>query len=109
MQVRMKQLYINNVLTSLCHKICTEFLNPSVLALLVACRLVTFVKCPGVRPIGFGECAGRIIVKAIASVLSMDVQDSVGAQQLCAGHTSGFEEAVHVVRSILNHPETQPS
>ena len=87
--------------------ICTEYLNPSDLAPLVACRLITLDKCHGVRPIGIGECAWWIICKAIASVLSLDILDTVGSQQLCAGHTSGCEAAVHVARSIFTDPATE--
>ena len=46
-----------DVLTSLCRKISTEYLDPSDLAPLVACRLIALDKCPGIRPIGIGECA----------------------------------------------------
>ena len=95
-----------DVLASLCRKICTEYLDPSDLAPLVACRLIALDKCPGVRPIGIGECARRIICKAIASLLSMDILDTVGSQQLCVGHTSGCEAAVHAARSIFNDPAT---
>ena len=87
-----------DVLASLCHKICTEYLDPSDLAPLVACRLIALDKCPGVRPIGIGECARWITCEAIASFLSMDNLDTVGLQQLCAGHTSGCEAAVHAAR-----------
>ena len=54
-----------------------------------------------------GECLHRIIFKAIASVLSMDIFDSVGALQLCAGHTSGCEAAVHAGKTIFNPPKTE--
>ena len=94
-------------LASLCRKICTQYLDPRGLAPLVAGRLVALDKCPGVRPIGIGECLRRILCKAIASVLSMDILDSVGALQLCAGHTSGCEAAVHAVRTIFDFPETE--
>ena len=40
-------------------------------------------------------------------VLSLDILDTVGSQQLCAGHTSGCEAAVHVARSIFTNPATE--
>jgi len=46
-----------DVLTSLCRKISTEYLDPSDLAPLVACRLIVLDKCLGVHLIGIGECA----------------------------------------------------
>ena len=61
---------------------------------------------PWVHPIGIGECARRIIGKMISAVLSTDIQESVGALQLCAGHESGCEAAVHALRSIYNSTET---
>ena len=61
----------------------------------------------GFAPIGIGECLRRIICKAIASVLSMDILDSVGALQLCAGHTSGCEAAVHAGKTIFNSPKAE--
>ena len=96
-----------DVLASLCRKICTEYLDPSDLAPLVACRLIALDKSPGIRPIGIGECVRRIICKAIASFLSMDILDTVGPQQLCAGHTSGCEAAVHAAESIFSDPSTE--
>ena len=49
----------------------------------------------------------RIICKAIASIFFTDIQDSVGALQLCAGQTSECEAAVHLVRTIYSSPETE--
>ena len=95
-----------DVLASLARKLCTEYLDPEGLAPLVACRLVALDKCPGVRPIGIGECARRIIGKTISAVLSTDIQESVGALQLCTGHESGCEAAVHALRSIFNSTKT---
>ena len=59
---------------------------------------------PSDRPIGIGECVRRIICKAIASILSLDILDTIGSQQLCASHTSGCEAAVHAARSIFSDP-----
>ena len=83
-----------------------KYLDTEGLAPLVACRLVALDKCPGIHPIGIGECARRIIGKTISAVLSTDIQESVGAFQLCAGHESGCEAAVHALRSIYNSTET---
>jgi len=37
----------------------------------------------------------------------MEILDTVGSQQLCVGHTSGCEAAVHVARSIFSDPATK--
>ncbi len=95
-----------DILASLARKLCTEYLDPEGLAPLVACRLVALDKCPGVRPIGIGECVRRIIGRTISSVLSTDIQESAGALQLCAGHEGGCEAAVHALRHIFSSTET---
>ena len=46
-------------------RLCTEFVDPANLAPLLASRLVALNKKPGVRPIGVGNTARRIIAKAI--------------------------------------------
>ena len=45
--------------------------------------------------------------KAIASILSLDILDTIGSQQLCAGHTSVCEAALHAARSIFSDPATE--
>ena len=41
------------------------------------------------------------------SPLPMDTLDSVGALQLFAGYTSGYEAAVHAGKTIFNSPKTE--
>ena len=64
-------------------------------------------KCPGVRPIGIGESAQRIIGRAIVRVLSKDIQEAAGPLQLCAGQLSGCESAVHPMRELFKSPEIE--
>lgn len=59
-------------------RLATEFIDPSALAPLMACRLIALDKTPGVRPIGVGEVLRRII----------DIKEAAGPLQLCAGHES---------------------
>ena len=92
-----------NVVASLCHKICTQYRDPHGLAPLIAGRLVALDKCPGVRPIGIGKCLRRIICKVIASVLSMDILDSVGVLQLCATQV----DVRQLFMRIFNSPKTE--
>jgi hypothetical protein len=68
---------------------------------LTACRLVALDKCPGVRPIGIGEVARRIIGKAILTVTGQFVQEVTGVPQVCAGQRAGNETAVHSMRCIF--------
>lgn len=46
-------------------RLCTTLVDPESIAPLLACRLIALDKNPGVRPIGIGETARRIIAKAV--------------------------------------------
>ncbi len=74
---------------------------------LLACRLIAFDKKPGVRPIGIGDTARRIIAKAILRVTRQDIQEVAGSVQLCAGQISGTEAAVHAARTLFNKDDTE--
>ena len=76
-------------------------MDPSGLSVFVACRLITLDKCPGIRPIGIGETAGRMIGRAIAKILSDNIQTAAGPLQLCAGHQSGCESAVYAMHQVF--------
>ena len=58
-------------------------------------------KDPGVRPIGVGEVVRRVIAKAVLSVIGADIQQAAGPLQLCAGHISGVEAAIHSMNSVF--------
>ena len=64
-------------------------------------------KKPGVRPIGIGDTARRIIAKAVLSVAKPDIQEASGCLQMCGGQISGIEAAVHAVRTIFNSSDTE--
>jgi len=81
--------------------LCTDLIDPSITALLLACRLIALNKNPGVRPIGIGDTARRIIAKAILTITKTDIQDAAVSVQLCASQISGIEAAVHVVDSLF--------
>jgi len=78
-------------------RLCTSFVDPKSVSSFLACRLIALDKHPGVRPIGIGDTARRIIAKAILSIARPDVQDASGCLQLCGGQISGIEAAVHAV------------
>ena len=59
------------------------------LAPLLSCRLIALDKNRGVRPIGIGEVAHRIIAKAVLYTIGGDIQEAAGYIQLCTGQTSG--------------------
>lgn len=82
-------------------------MHPSSIAPLLACRLIALDKHPGVRPIGIGDTARRIIAKAVLSVTQLDIQDASGCQQMCGGQISGIEAAVHAARQAFNSEECE--
>ena len=86
---------------------CYTLVYPSGLKAFAACRLVALDKCPGVRPIGIGEVARRIIGKAIARVLSHEIQEATGPLQTCSGYLSGFEAAVHAMHQVFEDSDAE--
>ena len=96
-----------NALASLARRLCTDYVDPAGLTAFTACRLIALDKCPGVRPIGVGEVVRRIIGKAILSVIGVEIQQSAGSFQLCAGQPSGCEAAIHALRHIYDADSTQ--
>ena len=88
-------------------RICTTLVDQSGVKTFVACRLVALDKCPGVRPIGIGEVARRIIGKAIARVLSNEIQEATGPLQTCSGHLSGCEAAVHAMHQVFEDSDAE--
>ena len=72
---------------------------------LLACRLIPLAKNPGVRPIGIGEVLRRIVGKAVMSTLKNDILNASGNLQLCAGHKSGCEIAIHSAVDLFNEDD----
>ena len=94
-------------LASVARRLCTSYVHPTGLTALVAGRLIALDKNPGVRPIGVGEVACRIICKAIFTILNFDILEAVGPSQLCAGQDSGCEAAVHAIRHLYSDPSIE--
>ena len=96
-------------IASVARKLCTdEFENNGQLEAYTACRLIPLDKDGkgGVRPIGIGEVLRRIIGKAITTAIKPDILSSAGSLQLCAGHQSGCEAAVHAMKDIFDEEDT---
>ncbi len=92
-------------LASTAKRICSCYVDPKGMRAFVACHLIALDKCPGVRPVGTGETVRRIIVKAIATAISDDIQAAAGPLQMCAGHLTGCEAAVHAMRQVFKSSE----
>ena len=83
-------------------RLCTEYVDPRGLEAILANRLIPLDKGEGaVRPIGVGEVLRRIIGKCVAKVTKPDVIDASGSLQVCAGHKSGSEAAIHAMRQLF--------
>jgi hypothetical protein len=91
-----------NALASVARRLTTEFVDPQGLEALLANRGIAIDKCPGLRPVGVGEMARRIIGKSVMAVTGAKVQEAVGSLQLCAGHPVGVEAAIHAMRGFLD-------
>ena len=96
-----------NALASIARRLCTEYVDPAGLTAFTACRLIALDKCPGVRPIGVGEVVRRIVGKTVLSVIGVEIQQSAGSLQLCAGQPFGCESAIHALWLIFDDPTTQ--
>ena len=58
------------------------------------------------HPIGVGEVIRRLIGKCVSKIGKQDVIDASGATQVCAGHKSGSEAAIHAMHDIFESDET---
>ena len=73
----------------------------------MASHLIALDKNSDVRPIGIGNIARCIIVKAILNITREDVQEAAGSVQLRARQTSDIREAVHAVHTLFQREETE--
>ena len=94
--------------TSLCdsaalaRRLCNGLVPWKEISCLMANRLITLDKCPGVRPIGIGESLRRLIGKAVVTVTRFDAKDVCDNTQLCAGMRADVEGAVHALNGLFN-------
>ncbi len=95
-------------LATVAKRICSTYVDPNSLKPLLACRLIALSKKPGVRPIGIGDTARRIIAKSLTQLLKNDIQQACGCQQLCGGQLSGIEAAVHATKATFKMKEKRP-
>ena len=94
-------------IATMTRRLCTEFIDPIGIEAILANRLIPLDKGEGaVRPIAVGEVIRRIMGKCVMHVTKPDVIDASGSLQVCAGHKSGSEAAIHAMRSIFDADET---
>ena len=91
-------------IASMTKRLCSEYVDPRGLEAILANRLFPLDKGEGVvRPIGVGEVLRRIMGKCVTKVTKPDVIDASGSLQVCAGHKSGSEAAIHAMRELFEH------
>ena len=88
-------------------RLCTECIDPLGIEEILANRLIPLDKGEGAfQPIGVGEVIRGIMGKCAMHVTKPDVIDASGSLQVCAGHKSGSEAAIHAMRNIFKADET---
>ena len=80
--------------------------EPILLQPLIACRLISLNKNPGVRPIGVGEVLRRIVGKAVTWACKEEIKEAAGPLQTCAGFKAGAEAAIHAMHSFFQEEGT---
>ena len=94
-------------IATMTRRLCTEYIDPLSTEAILANRLIPLDKGEGaVRPIGVGEVIRRIMGKCVMHVTKPDVINASGSLQVCAGHKSGSEAAIHAMRRIFEADET---
>jgi hypothetical protein len=67
---------------------------------LMAGRLMSLDKMPGIRPIGIGETWRQCIAKCVLKVAGSEAKEACGTDQLCAGLEAAIEGGIHSVNHL---------
>ena len=86
--------------------LCTTFISPDILSPVLGCQHIALYKSPGVQLIGVCEVVWRIVATAALYVIWDDIPAAARPHQLCAGQIAGIEAAVHALRSVFNHNDS---
>jgi hypothetical protein len=95
-------LELQAAVAALCEKLATDNMAWKLTRALFANRLVALDKCPGVRPIGIGECLRRILGKMMAYITREDVAKEAQAAQLAVGVPGGIEAATIAMNKLFD-------
>ena len=90
-----------DAVAALTRSLANSLVDWSLIQALLANCLIALDKCPGIRPIGMGECLRRIIGKVICLITCGDAESICGTSQLCAGLKCGIEGAIHVANDLF--------
>jgi hypothetical protein len=95
-------LALQAAMAALCETLATDNVAWTLTRALFANRLVALDKCPGVRPIGIGECLRRILGKMMAYITREDVAKEAQAAQLAVGVPGGIEAATIAMNKLFD-------
>ena len=73
---------------------------------LVACKLISLDKNPGLRPIGIAEVIRRILGRTVVRTFRRNILESEGDLQICAGQRVGCEAALHALSSTFSEDDS---
>ena len=94
-------------LATITRRICSFYIDPPSIGLLLACYLIVLDTHQGVHPIGIGDTVHTPIAKSVLSIAAPDIQDASGCLQLCDGQIFGIDAAVHTTRSVFESDECE--
>jgi len=72
---------------------------------LMACRLITLNKQPGVQPVGIGEIYCQLLAKCLLAATGHQATTTCDNLNLCAGLLAGIEGAVHTMGNVWEAAE----
>ena len=93
-------------LTSVARRICSSYVNPALVAPLLACRLIALDKHPGIRPIGVGDSSTNHFQSSVGHCWTR-YSGCFGLPAVVWGHIAGIEAAVHATRAAFGSEESQ--
>ena len=93
---------LRDKVAALITKIANEIFPWNQIRALMSSRLIASDKCPGVRPIGIGECLRRVMCECMAEATRKDLEETCGSQQLACAVKAGIKGAVHAAEELFN-------
>ena len=92
--------HLREAVAALTRRIANTVVDWNDIRALMANQLIPLDKCPGVRPIGVGECLRRVLGKTMSMATGSDVVDICGIDQLASGLKAGIEGVIHVMSDL---------
>jgi len=94
-------------IAAITRRLCTEFIDSLGIEAILANRPIPLDKREGAaRASGVGDVLRSLMGKCNMHVTKPDVIDASGSLQVCAGHKSGSDAAIHARRRIFDADET---